>query len=330
MSPPNSAPHSSHDLNWYPDTGATNHVTSDLGNLNLQAEEYNGSDQLRVGNGQGLDIKHLGSSKLHYPHVSFTLQNLLHVPNIQKNLLSVSQFTRDNNVFFEFHPHFFCVKDPQTGTTLLRGQSKNGLYTLPSIPPLTRFALVGERASLDRWHCRLGHPSLRIVSQVVRTNALATLKNKASTVCHACRLGKSHELPFHLSSSISMHPLDLLFTDVWGPSPSPSINGKRYYVCFVDDFSKFTWLFPIAAKSEVTSIFLSFQSMWKNYLIVKSRLSNQIGVVNSTPLILFWPNKEFLTESPVLIPINNKAQLNENTDISLKPVCRYWLQPPCL
>jgi len=259
MSPPNSAPHSSHDLNWYPDTGATNHVTSDLGNLNLQAEEYNGSDQLRVGNGQGLDTKHLGSSQLHYPHVSFTLQNLLHVPNIQKNLLSVSQFTRDNNVFFEFHPHFFCVKDPQTGTTLLRGQSKNGLYTLPSIPPLTRFALVGERTSLDRWHCRLGHPSLRIVSQVVRTNALATLKNKASTVCHACRLGKSHELPFHLSSSISMHPLDLLFTDVWGPSPSPSINGKRYYVCFVDDFSKFTWLFPIAAKSEVTSILLSFQ-----------------------------------------------------------------------
>jgi len=162
-------------------------------------------------------------------------------------------------VYFEFQPHFSYVKDPRMGTTLLRGQSENGLYTLPSIPPLSRFALVGERASLDRWHCRLGHHSLWIVSQVVRTNTLATLKNKAFTVCHACWLGKSHELPFHLSSSTSMHPLDLLFTDVWGPSPSPSINGKRYYVCFVDDFDKFTWLFPMAAKSEASTLFLSFQ-----------------------------------------------------------------------
>jgi len=97
------------------------------------------------------------------------------------------------------------------------------------------------------------------VSQVVRTNALATLKNKASTICHACRLGKSHELPFYLSSSISSCPLDLLFTEVWGPSPFPSINGKHYYVCFIDDFSKFTWLFPITTKSEVLSTFLLFQ-----------------------------------------------------------------------
>jgi hypothetical protein len=57
------APQYNHGLNWYPDTRATNHVTSELANLNLQAEEYNGSDQLRVGNGQGLVIKHLGSSK---------------------------------------------------------------------------------------------------------------------------------------------------------------------------------------------------------------------------------------------------------------------------
>jgi hypothetical protein len=69
-------------------------------------------------------------------------------------------------------------------------------------------------------------------------------------------LGKSHELPFHLFSIGSDHPLDLLLTDVWEPSLFPSINRKHYYL---DDFSKFTWLFPIAVKSKVTSIFLQFQ-----------------------------------------------------------------------
>jgi len=48
------APSSQPDLSWYPNTAATNHMTADLNNLNLQADEYTGSEQVRVGNGQGL------------------------------------------------------------------------------------------------------------------------------------------------------------------------------------------------------------------------------------------------------------------------------------
>uniref|UniRef100_A0A2N9IEX5 Reverse transcriptase Ty1/copia-type domain-containing protein n=1 Tax=Fagus sylvatica TaxID=28930 RepID=A0A2N9IEX5_FAGSY len=46
------------DPNWYTDTGATNHLTSDLANLNVHSEEYLGSDQIRVGNGKGLSVAH--------------------------------------------------------------------------------------------------------------------------------------------------------------------------------------------------------------------------------------------------------------------------------
>jgi hypothetical protein len=251
------------DANWYPDTGATNHVTADLANLNLQSEPYTGMDQLHVGNGQGLLINHSGSSRLIYHNASFLLTHLMHVPHIKKNLLSVSQFTRDNHVYFEFHPSYFCIKDQVTGKTLLRGFSKDGLYTLPNCPPPPpppRLAFFGERASVDRWHCRLGHPSLRIVSQVLRAHHLAVLKNKSSAVCPVCRMGKSHELPFPFSPSVSNFPLELVFTDVWGPSPFYSNNGHRYYVCFIDDFSKFVWLFPLATKSDVVSTFHKFQT----------------------------------------------------------------------
>jgi hypothetical protein len=252
------------DYDWYPDTGATNHVTADIANLNMQADNYTGSDQLHVGNGQGLPISHTGTTKLTYHNISFILKNLLHVPRIKKNLLSVSQFTRDNNVYFEFHPFFFCIKDRLTGTTLLRGRTKDGLYTFPTSPPPPRLAFLGERAPLDRWHCRLGHPSLRIISQVVQAHNLALFKNKNMAICPACRMGKSHALPFHLSPSLSKFPLELIFTDVWGPSPFPSNNGNRYYVSFIDDFSKFVWLFPIATKSAVTSIFIQFQKHVEN------------------------------------------------------------------
>lgn len=78
-------------------------------------------------------------------------------------------------------------------------------------------------------------------------------------MCKDCQMAKSHALPFHLSSSVSEQPLDLIFTDVWGPASVVSLSGARYYVSFLDDYSKFLWLFPIKLKSDVESVFLQFQ-----------------------------------------------------------------------
>ena len=84
---------------------------SDFANLNVKAEEYHGSDQIRIGNGIGLNVKHIGSKKLSTPSSSFILQDVLHVPHITKNLISVHKFTSDTNTFIEFHPSYFFVKD---------------------------------------------------------------------------------------------------------------------------------------------------------------------------------------------------------------------------
>jgi hypothetical protein len=56
------------DPNWYPDSGATHHLTHDLANLNVRADEYSGSEQIRVGNGTSLPIKHVGTNPTLYPY----------------------------------------------------------------------------------------------------------------------------------------------------------------------------------------------------------------------------------------------------------------------
>ncbi|PON68583.1 hypothetical protein PanWU01x14_093920 [Parasponia andersonii] len=97
-------PDSPMDNCWYLDSGATNHATHDLANLTFGGE-YHGSNKMHLGNGAGLSISHVGCSYL--PNVSsktLILKNLLHVPNITKNLINVSQFSKDNSVYFEFHP----------------------------------------------------------------------------------------------------------------------------------------------------------------------------------------------------------------------------------
>ncbi|KAL4388731.1 hypothetical protein GQ457_09G014840 [Hibiscus cannabinus] len=92
------------DMSWFPDSGATAHLTPDA----------------------------VGDGSLSSNSRSLVLNNLLHVPSIKKNLLSVSQFTRDNHVSIEFYPNSCVVKDLQTRQEMLRGVKSRGLYKLPS------------------------------------------------------------------------------------------------------------------------------------------------------------------------------------------------------
>lgn len=79
-----SAPNNQSDSTWYPDSGATHHLTSELDNLNLKVDDYMGSDQIRIGNGKGFSIKHIGNTHISFPNINFNLLNVLHVPHITK------------------------------------------------------------------------------------------------------------------------------------------------------------------------------------------------------------------------------------------------------
>jgi hypothetical protein len=100
--------------------------------LNLRSEDYTSSDQVLVGNGASLKISQIGSSILTPSKTPFVLKQLLLIPEIQKNLISVQQFCSDNLVFFEFHDRFFLIKD-YSGKILHLGTFKDGLYSFSSL-----------------------------------------------------------------------------------------------------------------------------------------------------------------------------------------------------
>ena len=101
------------DGSWYPDSGATHHITNDMANLNISTP-YNGFDTLAVGNGAGLPITHVRATNLHTESGILPLQNVLLVPSISKNLLSVSRFCCDNRASMKFLPTSFIAKDQVT------------------------------------------------------------------------------------------------------------------------------------------------------------------------------------------------------------------------
>lgn len=79
---------------------------------------------------------------------------------------------------------------------------------------------------------------------------------------------KCHQLPFSLSTSVFSTTLQLVFSDVWGPTIT-SIGGYNCYISFIDDFSKFTWIYPLKYKSDVFSVFLPFQKHAERLLNTK-------------------------------------------------------------
>jgi histone deacetylase 1/2 len=113
---------------------------------------------------------------------------------------------------------------------------------------------------LDRWHHHLGHPSFRIVEKVLRDYKLPCSFDSNKDVCDACQKGKSHQLPYLISTSVSSHPLELVFSDVWGAAPE-SAGRFKYYVSFIDDYSKFTWVYLLKYKSQVFEKFRDFQNL---------------------------------------------------------------------
>ena len=116
---------------WYDDSCATNHVTIDMNNLNIKAN-YMGNEKLMVGNGSKLTISHVRNSFLPCKNSSkpLLLNIILHVSHITKNLLSISQFTKDNNVLIEFYHDYCLIKDKASKKILVEEALRNGLYQL--------------------------------------------------------------------------------------------------------------------------------------------------------------------------------------------------------
>jgi histone deacetylase 1/2 len=134
---------------WYVDTSATDHFTNNLAKLSIQ-EPYQGKDQVQIANGAGMRIKHIGHSIIPSSSHPLHLKNILHIPSITRNLLSVKKFTHDNNVFFEFHPWYFLVNDRASRNVLLRGGCHGDLYKLHEMSVKQVFS--GVEVSREQWH----------------------------------------------------------------------------------------------------------------------------------------------------------------------------------
>ncbi|KAF3773206.1 Retrovirus-related Pol polyprotein from transposon TNT 1-94 [Nymphaea thermarum] len=276
---------------WYPDTGATHHMMNCDQSMEGKSPYY-GCNSVIFGSGDKLSIRSIGNMSLPSMHENFRLKNVLHVPMIHKNLLSVAKFTRDNGCKMEFTPHDFSVKNMQTGEIMHQGRLKDGLYAWTNTSTAAEKQPTGKkmqtcnayvssfnndvpRDTFKLWHERLGHANDSLLNRMNSSKYIASDFMPKEHFCSVCALAKMHRLPFDSTELKTSSPLELLHADVWGSSPCMSREGYKYYLIIVDDFSRFTWIFMLTKKSETFSCFQNFHK------IIEKQLEHKIKVFHS-------------------------------------------------
>jgi hypothetical protein len=242
------------------DSGASSHMTSDQGNLTQYFPSLvHNFSEIVVGNGSRLPILGTGHTHLRSPHINFILASVLHTPSLVSNLISVRKFTKDNWCSVEFDPFDFSVKDLISKTIILRSNISGELYPFAGSSKITNnYAFSTQVSSVDLLHRRLGHPSSASLSHFI-SRSQVSCNNKSSTpsVCEACQKGKHVCLPFSCSNAVTYFLFQLLHCDIW-TSPYESVTGLKYYLIVIDDYSRYTWTFPLRFKSDVASTICDF------------------------------------------------------------------------
>jgi hypothetical protein len=197
---------------------------------------------------------------------------LIHVPFLSANLLSIYHITHSiSGRKVEFTPDSAVITDISTGSQLAHGVADHGsrLYLLSHfVPKYISTIFLSQSNDIRRlWHEIFGHLNYKCLHQLSKENMVQGLPaiKFTSGVCQGCILGKHPEQKFEKGKAKrDSSPLGLIHSDIMGPFPHPSITKVQYVLTFIDDFSRFTWVFFLKLKSEVFECLLEFKSLAEN------------------------------------------------------------------
>ncbi|GKC70597.1 retrovirus-related pol polyprotein from transposon TNT 1-94 [Tanacetum coccineum] len=171
-----------------------------------------------------------------------------YVEGLGRNLFSVGQFY-DSNLEVAFRQHTCFIHNLES-VDLLTGSRGNNLYTLSlrdmmASSPIC-LLLKASKTKSWLWHRRLSHLNFGAIKHLARHNlirGLPKLKFEKDHLCSACAMGKSKKKPHKpKSKDTNQEKLYLLHMDLFGPIRVASVNGKKYILVIVDDYSRFIWV----------------------------------------------------------------------------------------
>ena len=253
---------------WLLDSGASQHMCN---NKELFSNLVNicTSVKVEVGDGRSLTAVGQGSVvlKVNLPNNKVEtriLNNVLYVPDLAYNLISVSQVTLGGKVtnFYENS----CKILNKKSKLLAVGKKLGKLYVLDCFQKAVAQCsnVISDEILWHRRFCHLGINNVRKLISKELVDGIDFKITKDSYVCENCNDGKIHRTPFPIRESNEHKVLDLIHSDVCGKLNPGSLGGGNYFVTFIDDASRYVWVYIINNKSDVFDVFKSWKALVEN------------------------------------------------------------------
>ncbi|GJR04657.1 retrovirus-related pol polyprotein from transposon TNT 1-94 [Tanacetum coccineum] len=188
------------------------------------------------------------------------------VSNVPSSSLDECRSSKLSSVAFRQHT---CYIRNLEGVDLLTGSRGDNLYTLSlgdmmASSPIYLLSKASKTKSW-LWHRRLSHLNFEAINHLARhglVRGLPKLKFEKDHLCSACALGKSTKKPHKpKSEDTNQEKLYLLHMDLCGPMRVASVNGKKYILVIVNDYSRFTWVKCLRSKDEAPAFIINFLKM---------------------------------------------------------------------
>lgn len=254
---------------WYFDSGTTSHMTNDESILENRSNIL--EREVITANNTKMFVKSVGDVNqnivLDNELDSLKIKDVQYIPDVVANLLSVSKIVEnDNTVIFNKHGCKVLNADQEVIAT---GSIVNKMFKLDTISKSNEIACIGKQQANNAllWHKRLGHLNYQSMCQM-RDGAVNGINFKNATNilknCEICAKGKHARQPFKNSVNNSKQTLDLIHSDLCGAMETDSIGGAKYFLTFIDDFSRQVFIYFLKNKSEVLPKFIEFIAWAEN------------------------------------------------------------------
>ena len=156
------------------------------------------------------------------------------IPELRRNLISVGQLDDEGHAILFVGGTWKVTK----GAMVMACGKKTGILYMTSSPRDT-IAVANVSTDTSLWHRKLGHMSEKGMKMLLSKGKLPELKSIDFDMCESYILGKQKNVNFlKPGRTPKAEKLELVHTDLWGPSPVASLEGSRYYITFIDDSSK--------------------------------------------------------------------------------------------
>jgi hypothetical protein len=262
---------------WWVDSGATIHVANSLQGFRSTRTMQRKERHIKVANGVQADVEAVGDLPLELANGSIlVLRDVLYVPSLQRNLISVSCLDNDG-----FDCHFGdgkCEIFHNKESVGLAFQ-KEDLYLLSLRENVNSVSDMNENVSSSLnenrkqkrthdessklWHCRLGHISRGRIERLVKNDILPPLEFSDLEQCRECIKGK-YAKKIKKNAKRSTGILQIIHTDICGPFPMKSVDGFDSFITFTDDYSRFGYIYPIKERTEALDKFKIFKAKVEN------------------------------------------------------------------